>query len=149
MDIHKIIGKLPRPKKGFVLPSHKYTGPYNPLAEQLDEHDRPVPGQEPYNAVDAIAMSHDICYRDHGGTKADKHKCDDEMLHELEVLKPKDMRERIDKGFVKSLLGAKRKLGLGVVEWSDPLADELHKPVRKHFQKRRVFVKNVDDRQRI
>ena len=145
MDIHKIIGKLPRPKKGFVLPSHKYTGPYNPLDDQLDAHDQPIPGQEPYNNVDAIAMSHDICYRDHGDTKTGKHKCDDEMLHELEVLKPKDMRERIDKVLVKSILGTKRKLGLGIVEWSDPLADELHKPVRKHFQKRRVFVKNVDD----
>ena len=44
MDIHKVIGNLPRPKKGFVLPSHKYTGPYNPLEEQLDENDTPVPG---------------------------------------------------------------------------------------------------------
>ena len=41
MDIHKVIGKLPRPKSGFVLPGHKYTGPYNPLDEQLDENDIP------------------------------------------------------------------------------------------------------------
>ena len=146
MDIHKIIGKLPRPKRGFVLPSHKYTGPYNPLDEQLDEDDRPVPGQEPFNGVDAISMRHDICYRDHGDTKTGKHQCDDDMLNELEVLKPKGMRERIDKRLVKSLIGVKRKHGWGVaVEWSDPLTDELHKPVRKHFQKRRVFAGNVDD----
>ena len=31
LDIHKIIGKLPRPKKGFVAPNYKYLGPYNPL----------------------------------------------------------------------------------------------------------------------
>ena len=37
MDIHKVIGKLPR---------HKYTGPYNPLEEQLDENDIPIAGQE-------------------------------------------------------------------------------------------------------
>ena len=42
MDIHKLIGKLPRPKKGFTLPGHKYTGPYNPLDEQLDEKDIPI-----------------------------------------------------------------------------------------------------------
>ena len=42
MDIHKEIGRLPRPKKGFVLPGHKYTGPYNPLDEQLDVNDIPV-----------------------------------------------------------------------------------------------------------
>ena len=38
LDIHKLIGKLPRPKKGFVPPNYKYLGPYNPLDTQL-EHD--------------------------------------------------------------------------------------------------------------
>ena len=28
-DIHSLIGKLPRPKKGWTLPNHKYTGPWN------------------------------------------------------------------------------------------------------------------------
>ena len=79
MDIHAVIGKLPRPKRGFTLPNHKYTGPYNPLDEQLDENDQPLPGQEPYNAVDAISMRHDICYRDHTD-KEGKYHCDDKML---------------------------------------------------------------------
>ena len=26
LDVHKLIGKLPKPKGGFTLPSHKYTG---------------------------------------------------------------------------------------------------------------------------
>ena len=30
LDVHKLIGKLPKPKGGFTLPSHKYTGSYNP-----------------------------------------------------------------------------------------------------------------------
>lgn len=145
MDIHKVIGKLPRPKKGFVLPFHKYTGPYNPLNEQLDENDSPVPGQEPFNAVDAISMRHDICYRDHGNTKTGKHNCDDDMLKELDVLEPKSIREKIDKRLVKSLIGAKRKFGLGVIAWSDPLTDELHKPVRKRFKKRKVFARETND----
>ena len=34
-DIHKAIGKLPKPKKGWTLPRHKYTGPYNDLEKQL------------------------------------------------------------------------------------------------------------------
>ena len=34
-DIHKLIGKLPRPKKGFTLPGYNYAGPYNPLDKQL------------------------------------------------------------------------------------------------------------------
>ena len=31
VDIHKAIGKLPKPKGGWTLPGHNYTGPYNPL----------------------------------------------------------------------------------------------------------------------
>ena len=27
VDIHKLIGRLPKPKGGFTLPGHKYTGP--------------------------------------------------------------------------------------------------------------------------
>src|SRR5215470_4437423 len=80
LDIHTAIGRLPKPKGGWTLPSHKYTGPYNPLHEQLDEYDNPLPGQEPYNKVDEIAMRHDICYRDQ---KDGKHGCDKKMLDEL------------------------------------------------------------------
>ena len=115
MDIHKVIGKLPRPKKGFVLPSHKYTGPYNPLDEQMDENDNPVPGQEPFNRVDALSMCHNICYRDFGATKSGKHKCDDDMLSELQMFQPKNVREKINRKLVKTLIGPKHKLRLGVM----------------------------------
>ena len=27
IDIHKVIGRLPKPKRGFTLPGHYYTGP--------------------------------------------------------------------------------------------------------------------------
>jgi hypothetical protein len=37
VDIHNLIGRLPRSKGGWTLPNHKYTGPYNPLDEQLDD----------------------------------------------------------------------------------------------------------------
>jgi hypothetical protein len=30
------------------------------------------------------------------------------------------------------------------IEWTDQSANELHKPVRKHFQKRRVYAKGID-----
>ena len=141
MDIHKEIGRLPKPKKGFVLPGHKYTGPYNPLDEQLDADDLPVAGQEPFNAVDAISMKHDICYRDH---KDGKKKCDDEMILDLDLLEPKDFRERIDRKLVRNIIATKRRLGLGI-EWTNDLADELHKPIKRKFQKRFVFARNVDD----
>ena len=144
MDIHAVIGKLPRPKRGFTLPNHKYTGPYNPLDKQLDENDQPLLGQEPYNAVDAISMRHDICYRDNN-SKEGKHKCDDKMLKELDGMQPKGFREKLDRRLVRSIIGTKRRMGWGVVsKWSDELADELHKPIRKKFKKRRVYANGVD-----
>ena len=51
MDIHKLLGKLPRP------------GPWNPLSKQLDENDLPIEGQEPVNKVDEISLRHDITPR--------------------------------------------------------------------------------------
>jgi len=109
VDIHNLIGKLPRPKGGWTLPNHRYTGPYNPLDKQLDANDRPLPGQEPFNQVDEIAMRHDICYRDN---ENDKSGCDRKMLNELNEMKPKGLRERIDRRFVKTVIGAKYKLGI-------------------------------------
>ena len=58
VDIHKVIGKIPyKPKREFVLPKHRFTGPFNPLHLQLDSQDNPLPGNEPYNAVDTISMN--------------------------------------------------------------------------------------------
>ena len=36
IDIHKWIGKLPRPKAGFTPGKYKYMGAYNPLEKQLE-----------------------------------------------------------------------------------------------------------------
>ena len=126
-------GKIPfKPTMGFVLPKHRYTGPYNPLHLQLDSKDRRLPGQEPYNAVDAIAMRHDICYRDNENGKTD---CDRKILAELNALTP---REKMDRQLVRGIIGLKHRLGMSV-QCSSQLADELHKPARKHYQKRSVF----------
>ena len=65
-DIHAAIGKFPKPKKGWVLPGHNYTGPYNPLEQQVNFD--PETGkileiyQPPTGATDAIAMQHDVDY---------------------------------------------------------------------------------------
>ena len=141
IDIHQLIGKIPIiRKKGLLLYKHKYTGPYNPLDKQLDEKDRPISGQEPYNNVDAISLKHDICYRDE---PQNKYGCDAIMLKELKSLKANNLREKIDKQIVRAIIGTKHKLGWGVV-WSDQLADELHRPIKRKFIKRKVFASNVD-----
>ena len=66
VDIHKMIGKLPRPKAGWTPAKYKYMGAYNSLHEQL-EYD-PETGEVlkwkvlPYNKVDEVSAYHDICY---------------------------------------------------------------------------------------
>ena len=42
------------------------------------------------------------------------------------------------------ILNSLSKIGSGI-QWSSPLADELHKPLRKNFPKRYVFVRHRDD----
>ena len=41
-------------------------------------------------------------------------------------------------------LNSLQTVGCGI-KWTTPLAEELHRPIRKHFAKRYVFVRNVDD----
>ena len=145
MDIHKVIGEIPfKPKKCamcYVLPRHKFTGPFKPLHLQLDERDKPKPGNEPYNAVGTTSMRYDICYRDNPSGKSE---CDRKMLAELKTLVPKSRREAVDRQLVRNIIGLKRKLGMGAA-WSSQLADKLHKPVRRRFEKRHVFAKQIDD----
>ena len=117
MDIHRVIGKIPfKSKKGFVLPKHRFTGPYNPITHlQLVSKDNPLPENEPYNAVDAISMRHEIFHQDND-TPAGKRQCDRKMLEELNALVPDGRREKVDMQLVRSVIGLKR-MGLGI-DWS-------------------------------
>ena len=110
---------------------------------QLDSKGNPLPGKQPYNAVDAISMRHDICYRDND-TPAGKRECDRKMLAELNALVPKDRREKVDRQLVRSIIGLKHRMGMGI-HWSNQLVNELHKSVRRRFDKRSAFAKQVND----
>ena len=45
---------------------------------------------------------------------------------------------------VRSIIGLKHRMGLDI-DWSNELANQLHKPVRRRFGKCTVFAKQVDD----
>ena len=79
LDIHNAILKV-APKKGFVMPGHRYTGPGNPLDKQLKYN--PNTGQileiyeEPTGRTDAVSMQHDVDYSVCGNKpKSDQIKC--------------------------------------------------------------------------
>ena len=113
IDIHKLIGKLPKPKKGFVLPGYRYCGPFNPLDEQVDEDGNPLPGNEPVNELDDICRIHDNMFEKAKNLK-DKHKADKEMLGRLKKLKPKSFGEKVNKKVVQGIIGTKYHLRLGI-----------------------------------
>ena len=114
-DIHKAIGKLPRPKRGWTLPGHKYTGPYNDLDKQL-KYD-PKTGEileiydQPTGTTDAIAMKHDVDYSVCGDNKKCKHRADDKMVQSLDAV-PWNERQW-GHWLARNTINTKRKLGLG------------------------------------
>ena len=152
VDIHKWKGKLPRPKAGWTPGKYKYMGAYNPLDEQL-EYD-PETGEVlkwkvlPYNKVGEISAYHDICY-DMGKNKGE---CDREMIKSLDQIPYGEMPKW--GSTARFLINTKQKLGLGVnskkrksalsSDWSQQLAEELHKPITKNFRKRKVISKGID-----
>ena len=90
LDIHKAIGKLPRPAGGWTLPGHKYTGPYNDLENQVRYN--PESGEilevydQPTGKTDAVAMQHDIDYSVCGDNRKCKNKADRKMVKSLHAI---------------------------------------------------------------
>ena len=119
-DIHKAILKV-APKKGFVMPGHRYTGPGNPLEKQVKWD--PNTGQileiyeKPTGKTDAVSMQHDIDYSVCGNKpKADQVKCknkaDKKMVKSLDAIPWKD--RQWGHAVARDAIASKAKLGLGV-----------------------------------
>ena len=114
VDIHKAIGKLPKPKSGWTLPGHKYTGPYNDLENQvrydnegniLEIYDKPT------GKTDAIAMQHDVDYTICKDDKKCKHQADKKMVRALDAVPWKE--RQWGHWLARNTINTKRKLGLG------------------------------------
>ena len=122
VDIHKAIGKLPKPKGGFTLPGHNYTGPYNPLEQQL-RYD-PTTGEilefyvNPTGKTDAIAAQHDVDYsvcgndRNPSNIRRCKNKADRKMVKSLDAIPWKE--RQWGHALARNVIDVKQKLGLGV-----------------------------------
>ena len=116
LDIHKLIGKLPRPKKGFTLPGYNYAGPYNPLDKQLKFDPNTGEILEIYQKLsgktDAVAMVHDVQYSLCGDDKKCKNEADKKMVISLDSIPWKE-RQWGHAG-IRNAIAAKQKLGLGI-----------------------------------
>ena len=146
IDIHKAIGKLPIiPKRGFVLPNMHYCGAYNPLDKQLvyDKNGNILRYiQKPSGKTDAICAQHDVDYTLSKNLK-DKHIADEKMIKAINEL-PYN-KQQYGTFLVKNIIRSKRKLGLGVENHNKILSEELHKPKRKNFPRRKIIVNHIDE----
>ena len=116
IDIHKQIGKLPKPKGGWALPGHKYTGPYNDLENQVRYN--PETGEileiydQPTRPTDAVAMQHDVDYSVCGDDRKCKNKADRKMVKSLDAIPWK--KRQWGHTLTRTIINTKQKLGLGL-----------------------------------
>ena len=131
---------MSRPKFGYT-----YLGPYNgPLEDQMlydkrtgdiyKYHDKPK------NVLDKIASRHDICYE---LKPKNKGLCDRIMVKEIDNAPYKD--RPFETFAIKQIINTKQKLGLGVEDSNKTLSEELHKPKRKNFPRRKIIVNHIDE----
>ena len=139
--LNKVINNLP---VEMQLPGHNFTGPGTKLNKRLNPDLTPKKWSKHINRVDKAAYHHDVCYLKNNDTR--NAICDKNKLKELEGIYNPTIRERMERGLVSSLIGTKARFGWGLSEKKkvSTLPEELHKPVRRKFKRRRVLVNGID-----
>ena len=142
IDIHSLLGKNPitrnilKPKFGY-----RYCGPYNNLDKQVDYNKNTGKiykiYDKPKNKTDSICMNHDICY----SIGKNKNDCDREMVRSLDNLKYGETSKSTP--IIRSIINKKQQFGLSVNP-NKILSQELHKPKRINFERRRVISNHID-----
>ena len=145
--LNKMINNLP---VEMHLLGHNFTGPGTKLNKRLNADLTPKEWSKPINRIDKAAYHHDICYLKNNDTATRNNVCDKNMLQEMKNIYNPTLRERMERGLVSTLIGTKKRFGWGLSESQikkkkfSTLAEELHKPVKRKFNKRRVMVNGID-----
>ena len=146
--LNKMINNLP---VEMHLLGHNFTGPGTKLNKRLNADLTPKEWSKPINRIDKASYHHDICYLKNNDTATRNAVCDKNMLKEMNDIYNPTLRERMERGLVSTLIGTKKRFGWGVTTGTgyfkkkfSELAEELHKPIRRKFKKRRVFVYGID-----
>ena len=144
IDLHALLEKNPitkallNPKFGY-----KYLDPYNHLNKQLlydkNTGDIYTYYDKPKNVLDKIASRHDTCY----SVGKNKNDCDRIMVDEINNI---PYKEQLYGTFaIKQIINTKQKLGFGVENHNKILSEELHKPKRKNYPRRRIIANHIDE----
>ena len=162
IDIHKVIignpisKNLMKPWGSTAKPNsirgklfNKYTGPGNPVQQQVDFN--PYTGEihkihdEPSSSNDRCSMFHDISYsvsenigKNNKDIKRLKHIADDKWLKCFKPRSPWDIAAY-------SSIKSKKTLGLGNNFTMEDLSQELNKPVINKFERKKIIVNYIDE----
>ena len=147
--LNKMINSLP---VEMHLLGHNFTGPGTKLNKRLNADLTPKAWSKPINRIDKAAYHHDICYLKNNDTAIRNSVCDKNMLEEMKNIYNPSLRERMERGLVSTLIGTKKRFGWGVTTGTgyiknknfSVLAEELHKPIKRKFKKRKVLVSGID-----
>ena len=147
--LNKMINNLP---VEMHLLGHNFTGPGTKLNKRLNADLTPKEWSKPINRIDKASYHHDICYLKNNDTATRNNVCDKNMLKEMKDIYNPTLRERMERGLVSTLIGTKKRFSWGVTTGTgyikkkkfSALAEELHKPVKRKFKKRRVMVNGID-----
>jgi transposase InsO family protein len=111
-------------------------------------------GYKGINELDGMCRLHDKFYNENIDTKT-RNISDWALAHRADEIAENPMYDdvqRKDANFISGIMKTKARFGLGMpklklkeASWNEELADELHKPVRRKFQRRRVIAYAVDD----
>ena len=109
--LNKAINNLP---VEMHLPGHNFTGPGTKLNKRLNLDLTPKKWSKPINCVDKATYLHDLYYLKNNDTATRNAVCDKNMLKQLEGIYKPSIREKMERGLVSSLIGAKARFGMGV-----------------------------------
>ena len=155
IDIHALLEKNPITKK-MLQPKfgYRYLGPFNgPLEKQMlyDKQTREIYKyyNKAKNILDKIASRHDICYE---LKPKNKGLCDRIMVKEIDNIPYKE--RPWGTAMIRSIINTKQTLGMGDITMNKPvrvenhnkiLSEELHKPKRKNYPRRKIIVNHIDE----
>jgi len=93
------------------LPGYNYCGPGTRLDIRLDDQDQPKSGEYPVNAIDKACHVHDVAYK--SKDLEQRHIADVKLLHALNSIKNKNLKESLANWLVKSAMKTKLAIGAG------------------------------------
>jgi hypothetical protein len=141
IELHQFAEKGEDVPGGSFNNQQKYSfcGPGTKYKQRVTE------GYKGINELDSTCKLHDRFYDENTDTKV-RNVSDLALAHRADEIANNpiyDDVQRKDAKFVSGIMKTKAKFGLGL--WNEELADELHAPVRRKFQRRRVISYGVDD----